>query len=507
MSPPTDQEIPAVTRGDVARGAGLVGLSRMGSLIEAVAQPLYVGMFGLAGYGIYVVLWGAVNLVSNLVDLSMTSALQRVVPGEADEARVHAAVKAAFLFALVPALLIAAMVTLNAAAVASIFSTAPEDAATLPRAVALFAWALPLWTFVEVATSAARARRAFGPEIRLRIFWEQIARLVFAAGFFLLGFQRLGLMAAHLSSLALTALLCVPLLGRYYDLGLLVRAPLSAPLARALLGTGLALLPANLARRLLIDAPPLLLNLMLPGTRGAVAAGLFEIARKISTIPLGVRQAFQYVMAPLSSAQAGADRAAIGPLYRFACRVSTALVVPLAGLLIFAGADILSVYREEARAALPLLTILVAARAVEAVVGPATPIVEMTGHRALPVVNSLVGLAVWAALAWALVPAIGALGMAWAVAAATIAVAAAATLELHVSDRLSPFDRKLLLGLGVALSGVALMALAASLLHGPARFAAVFLLWAAASWCALRFGLTRSDRDALGGFAERLRLL
>ena len=49
---------PAVTRGEVARGACLAGLSRAGALIEALAQPLYIWLFGLATYGVYVVLWG-----------------------------------------------------------------------------------------------------------------------------------------------------------------------------------------------------------------------------------------------------------------------------------------------------------------------------------------------------------------------------------------------------------------------------------------------------------------
>ena len=166
-----------VTRGEVARGAGLAGLARASSLIEAVAQPLFIWLFGLATYGLYVVLWGAVSFTSNIVDLSMTNALQRVVPAEREEARVAAAVKAALLIAVVPALLIALLVTLNADAIAALVSAAPEDRPTLPTAIALFAWTLPLWTFVEVATSAARARRAFGPEIRLRLFWEQIARI------------------------------------------------------------------------------------------------------------------------------------------------------------------------------------------------------------------------------------------------------------------------------------------------------------------------------------------
>lgn len=496
----------AVTRGEVARGAGLAGLARTGALIEAVAQPLYTWLFGLAAYGIYVVLWGAVNLLANLIDLSMTSALQRVVPNE-DEAGAHGAVKFALLVSVVPAAAAAAAIAWFAADIAPVFSAAPRDAARLPQAIALFAWALPLWTFVEVATSAARARRAFGPEIRLRILWEQVARIVFALGFFAAGWGGVALMAAHLCSLALTALLALRLLGRYYDLRLLLAAPMPRPLAANVLLSGLALLPSNLSRRLLIDAPPVILNLMLPGSRGAAAAGLFEIARKISTVPHIVRQAFQYVLGPLSSAQARADRGQIAPLYRFASRVSTALVVPLGGLLIFAGADILSIYRPEVREALPLLWILVAARVLEAIVGPAATIVEMTGHRILPLVNSLLGVALWALLAWTLTPGEGALGMAIAVAAATLVSAYAATLELGISDRLSPFDRKLFQALAVAGLGVGAMALAEQLSSGPARFAGILLLWAATSWLALRYGLGRDDRLALGGLARTLRLV
>ncbi|HEY0113111.1 MAG TPA: lipopolysaccharide biosynthesis protein [Allosphingosinicella sp.] len=501
------QPASGVSRSEVARGAGLAGLSRASSLIEAVAQPLYIWLFGLATYGLYVVLWAAISLASNIADLSMTSALQRVVPGEEEEDRALSIVKGAFLVSLLPTTLIALAVTLSADWLAALLSAAPEDRASLPGAIRLFVWALPLWTFVEVATSAVRARRAFGPEIRLRIFWEQIARILFALVFFTIGVGSIGMMAAHLCSLTLTAALCVPLLGRFYDLKRLVRAPIRIRPLGGLVWTGIALLPGGVSRRLLIDAPPLLLNLMLPGTRGAVAAGLFEIARKIATVPLSVRQAFQYVMAPLSSAQAKADRAQIAPLYRFASRVSTALVVPLCGLLIFAGVDILSLYRPEARAALPLLYILVAARGLEAIVGPATPIVEMTGHRLLPLVNSLIAVLIWALLAWLLVPKMEAAGMAIAVAGATVASTYAATLELQLADRLSPFDRKLFLGLFVALIGVAAMGGAAQVLGGPIRFAAVSILWAIASWLALRFGLVRSDREALGGLARRLRLI
>jgi O-antigen/teichoic acid export membrane protein len=500
-------DTPAVTRGEVARGAALAGLSRLGAVIEAIAQPLYTWLFGIATYGLYVVLWAAVSLATNLLILSMNSALQRIVPSKENEAEVHGAVKFALILPVGLAVLVALVVTVEARDVAALVSAAPEDAARLPTAIALFAWALPLWTFIEVSTAAARARRAFGPEIRLRIFWEQVARILFALGFFLIGFRSYGLMLAHLSSLALTAALCVPLLGRYYDLGLLVRAPIPAHLVRELMATGLGLFPADLSRRALIDAPGILLNQMFPGAAGATAAGLFEIARKLSTIPLIVRQAFQYVLAPLSSAQARADRSEIAPLYHFAGRVSTALVVPLAGLLIFAGVDILSVYRPEAQAALPILYILVAARGIEAIVGPASVVVEMTGHRLLPLFNSLIAVTVWLTLGLTLAPNYGPLGMAIAVGAATVASTYAATIELRVSDGLSPFGRTLLKGLAIALAGVAVMAAAEHVTSGPVRFLSVLAIWAATSWLALRHGLTRDDRLALGGFSRKLRLV
>jgi O-antigen/teichoic acid export membrane protein len=501
-APPDD----AVTRGEVARGAGLVGLSRAAALIEVVSQPLFIWLYGLPTYGIYVALWAAINFAENVVDLSLTSALQRIVP-TGDEEEAHAAVKAALLVTVLPAAAIALLVTLNAGWVASFFSAAPADKATLATAVALFAWGLPLWTFIEISTSAARARRAFGPEIRLRLFWEQIARIAFALGFFGLGAGSLGLVLAHLGSLTLTALLCVPLLARFYDGRRLLRARIGGRAFRLLLTTGLALLPSNASRRFLVDGPAVIINILLPGERGAIAAGLFEIARKLATLPLAVRQAFHYVMAPVAAHQARADRARIAPLYRFASRLSTALVVPLAGWLAFAGPDILSIYRPEVMAALPLLYILVAARAAEAIVGPATPIVEMTGHRVLPLVNSLVGVASWAILSLWLVPRYGAPGMAAAVGFATVAIAYMATLELQLTERLSPFDRKLFLGLGVALAGVGLMALAADATRGPVRFACVTSLWALASWSAVRLGLVRGDREALGAVARKLRLV
>jgi ribulose-phosphate 3-epimerase len=70
---------------------------------------------------------------------------------------------------------------------------------------------------------------------------------------------------------------------------------------------------------------------------------------------------------------------------------------------------------------LPLLYILVSARALESIVGPASTIVEMIGHRGLPLLNSFIAVALWLGLAFWLAPDSGATGMAWAIAIATVA--------------------------------------------------------------------------------------
>ncbi len=500
---------PAVSTSEVAKGAGLAALSRLGALIEVIAQPAYTWMFGLTGYGVYVVLWAAINILANILDLAMGQALQRIVPAEQDRVREHGAVRFALLTGTALGVLAAAAITLSANWLAGFVASAPVEAAGLPHAIALFAWSLPLWIFIEIATAAARAKRAFGPEIRLRIFWEQVARLVFASGFYFTGFGLNGLLLGHLLSLALTAILSGQLLGRYYDLGLLWRAPMPPVIRRSVLYSGAAMMPPAIARRAYNDLPPILLNLMIPGAAGATAAALFGIARKIASIPLIVRQSFLYVLSPLASAQAAVDRRAMLPMYRFSTHMSLLLAVPLTGLMILLASDMLSAFAPGSAAALPVLIVLLVARAGEAVIGPATPIVEMVGHRALPLVNSVTGLTLWLFLAIWLVPAYGAYGMALAVSAAVVVTAWVAVVELKLSDGLSPFGtgfwRAVVIG-AVTIGLLWLLGEALAPFGMQVRALGLFAAFWPLLWLGLKLGLDTADKAALGKFGQKLRL-
>jgi O-antigen/teichoic acid export membrane protein len=103
---------PAVTSRSVARGLGTTVLARLGAVVEIVAQPLYVLMFGLAGYGLYAVLWAAVNLLENIFDMGMTSAMQRTVPQSAGDAEAAAALRTAMIFGVGPCIIVAALVAI-----------------------------------------------------------------------------------------------------------------------------------------------------------------------------------------------------------------------------------------------------------------------------------------------------------------------------------------------------------------------------------------------------------
>ena len=123
-------------------------LARAGGIIEIVSQPLYVWLFGLPTYGLYMVLWSAVNLIENIADMGMTSALQRVVPQAKDDAERAAALRQAMLLGLIPCIAVALIASLGAPWIAEIVNVAAKDRAELATGITIFAWALPFWAYV-----------------------------------------------------------------------------------------------------------------------------------------------------------------------------------------------------------------------------------------------------------------------------------------------------------------------------------------------------------------------
>ena len=386
------EEALLAVRRKVARGASSVALSRLGALVEVVSQPAYTWMFGLPTYGLYMVLWSLVNIGENIFDLGVTSGLQRLLPRTDDPGERARTVRAALLLGILPNLAAATVTCLAAPAIAPLLNVAAGDQARLVTAIRLFAWALPLWATIEVATSAVRACHAFGPEVRVRLFWEQVTRLIAAALLCAAGVGTLGLLLAHLASLTLTAGAALSLLNRYVPLRDILRERAGSAIIADMAASSLSVLPANILGRAFSDVATVLANLLAPGAAGASAAAIYAIARKVASIPQIVRQTFGYVLGPIAAAAARGERATLQSLYDFAVRLSLLLALPTCATLIAAGPAILGLFAKGAQAGLPILVVLTASRGIEATIGPASSIQQVIGSRYYPLLNSAIAI-------------------------------------------------------------------------------------------------------------------
>ncbi len=502
---------PAVTNRHVARGLGTTVLARLGAVVEIVTQPLYVLMFGLAGFGLYAVLWATINLIENIFDLGMTSAMQRTVPQSATDAEAAAALRTALLFGVGPCLIVAALIAIFAADLAPWLNVAEKDRALVTPAIQIFVWALPLWAFVEIATSALRARMVFGAEIRLRIVWEQVMRVVFAVLFFAVGFGLEGLFIAHLCSLAVTAILSVRLLRRHYSFGDLLHGGRGSEVERNTFWAGLSILPSNIITRLFGDAPALILNLMLPGASGAAAAGLFTIARKLSSVVQLVRIAFAYVMAPLAASAERGGREQVADIYAYATRLISAIALPMAAVLAAGSSSLLSLFGAQAHVAQGAVIILLLARAAEAVLGISLPVLQVVAAFRHQLTASLFGVLVAVGAGWLLVDHVDALtGVTLAMSVGLVVMAGIPMLQLAIGEGLHPFDHQFPM---VALRGLAItivagvLALLVSRLPDAVALPLIIAIAVGAIWLSVRFGLPYADRASLGKTGRRLRLI
>ncbi|RYD89568.1 MAG: polysaccharide biosynthesis protein, partial [Sphingomonadales bacterium] len=339
---------------------------------------------------------------------------------------------------------------------------------------------------------------------------EQVMRMVAAVALFALGADTLGLLIAHLCSLAITCILSTRLLARYYRLDLVLRQSSGATTSAQTFLAGISQLPSNIVARLFADAPPLILNAMIPGAAGASAAGLFAIARKIASGVQLIRQAFSYVMAPLASEAARHDKRHVAEIYGFATRLTIIVATPVACVIVGNGRAFLALFGHAAQAAYVALALLTFARLIDAVAGQAAAVQSVISRYHHPLVGSLIGLAVSLALGWMLLPEGGMDAMAVAVAAGMIVSMLTPVIQLWVHDRLHPFAPPFARAIAVAaLVGVAILAASDVLepLHHVIRIAIAAILLLGGVWLSGRFGLSHDDKIALGKTARKLRLL
>ena len=500
----------------VIRGAGLIFLGRLGALIEPATIFVFAKLYGVPTYGFFVLLWTVVQFVETLTDVGMTSCLQRFVPSQKSREDEHRVVRIALIVSTSVSVTTAIVIALAADWLAPLPSTDNVPLGVVASVIRVYAFAIPLWCFIDVATAAIRAQRVFGPEIRVRIFYEQGLRLVSGVLFFSIGWDTIyGLVVSHLLALAVAAFFAARLLMRFYDIRLLLpqRDALSSEIFREMRRYGSLIVFNNAGKKLYQFLPVTFLNALIPGAAGASAVAVYSVARKFASMLTVVRQTFEYVLAPFASDRHGkADMVGLHNVYAFATRMILSVFIPIATALIVLAGDFLGLIRPEFLAGVGALIVLTLGRGFEAASGPSSAVVEMIGLYRIPLINAFAGNLVAAVLCILLIPDFGITGGAMAAAIGLNVTAYMALAEVYFLHHLLPYDRKVARPLAVTVIGSGLFALAvtqAGAFGSIAKFSVaapgLILLY----YAVLNLGLSADDRTAIDpkGKLRRFRLI
>lgn len=440
-SSPPESENPAL-----AHGVQLAFLGRAGAFIEILSVFLFAQMYGSETFGLFFVLWSIAQPLAIISDFGMTMALQRFVPQESDEVQIGRVLKYALSISLSISTAVALILVFSAPELAKLINANERDSQHLVEIIRIYAWAVPLWCLIDVATAAIRARRVFGPEVRVRVFYEQGFRLVFGSLFFFLGYLSFGLFIAHLIGLLATVVLAFRLIHKYYGLHhLFARTGYDKAVIKEMITFSSSMIIPNLAKKWHSVLPVLFLNFLLPGARGAEAAGIYGVARKIVSVLNAFRESFEYVLAPMASAKnLMENRPQLREMYAFATRISLAAFIPTAVLVVCFRFELLRLSGSEFLQGTGAILVLALGRFFEVATGPASSIIAMIGRYRIPLFNAIGGIFTTAAIALWLVPNYGLTGGAVAAAAGISFMSLAAHLQVRLIHHMQPYDTGLI---------------------------------------------------------------
>lgn len=482
----------------IAKSAGVAFLGQSAAVIEALGLLAFTWLYPTDVFGIFLTLWAALKVLTAVTEFAMTTSQQRFTPASSGKQADAKILKAALMVSFVTSLIGATVIVIFAPDIAAYFNSGDVSKDTFTRIIRIYAWALPFWTLVEVVTASVRAKREFGPEIRIRIAYEQGLRLFAGVALFFIGFETFGLFYAHLFSIIVASLLALKLVGRFYNWRDVITARIDGPFLKEFLSFSAMMMPANFIKKMFIVGSVIIVNKAL----GADAAAIYGLGRHISSVLQIVHSSFEYVMAPFASLKnALAKKAELQSLYTFTTRLIAVLVLPFGVVLIYISRDILTVFRPDYAAATGVIIVLTAGRITEALMGTSAAVVEMLGHRALPLLNNALGLLTLFVLQYYLKVDYGIMGIAIATAAGFNVISILSLMEAYFIYDLSAWNRKtwhpLLVSLGLSIFMGVTFYLADYLPHYIHFSYALVSIFFALMFL-VRFGLSLEDAKALG---------
>ncbi len=421
----------------VARGAGFLAGGQLASnAVRFVMALMLARWLGADDYGLYILAVSVAFAVSSLASLGLDAAMERFVAvdvARGDAKGLSGSLQVGFTGTLAASVLLGGAVLFFADPIADHVFDEPRLESLLAVSAALTPLVATSTLLVAILLGFKRMdQAAFGDNLVQPL--ARCALLVAIAG--------LGMTPAR-AGVAMIASYVV-------SIAVMVRFVTRGPLAKArgggsrreIRGIGAFAFPfwfAGVMRIARVRLQPLLL-----GAFGSAAnVGVFTIVTSAGALArianLSINKALRPTLAQLFDE---GDYREVQRLYATTTRWTLAANLPVFLILVLLTEPLLAVFGREFTAGVSALVIVAIAELVNAATGVCGPVIAMSDHNRMKVVNSVVWVGVSLAATVVLIPPFGVLGAAVAILVSTTVINVIRVIELWVLMRIIPWDRR-----------------------------------------------------------------
>jgi O-antigen/teichoic acid export membrane protein len=421
-----------------AKGSGfLAGGSIFEFASRFVIALLLARGLGASGYGLYVLAISAAALFSGIALLGLDDAMVRyvaIMSGRRDDAGVRGTIEVGIVGSTVAAAVMGAVLFLSSGWLAeSLF-----DEPALGPLLRILAFIVPVLTVSNVLAGVARGLKrmdyvAYAENVVMSLVRMVGLGLLVIAG--LLTVEGAVILFA-ISDLAASVAMVI-LLGRSLPVRRLVGAPGRRDTA-SIVRFALPLWLSGMLRQFRRNIESLML-----GAMSAVSSvGIFAVAARINLVGHVTLLSLLVAVKPtLAELHDKGDRAGLAKLYATSTRWSFGLNLPFFVAVVLFAEPLLRVFGDSFAAGTTALIILSVAELANAATGTCGPLLDMTGHTRIKLVNSILWTVLLIGGGAVLIPRFGVTGAALATVLAVGTVNAITVIEVWVLERVQPYDR------------------------------------------------------------------
>lgn len=437
MSAHTEEERYDAYVGKVARGAGISSFGQgLGRALAYVIQIMLARMYGPGQLGLYALGVTIVGFANILAQFGMHNPLVRYVArfqAERDSARVRGTILLTLRVSLFLSLALSVLMFLGAGFLAGTVFGKP--ALEIPLKV--FAVSVPFLTLMSMALWATQGFQTVKYYSLVQLILQPLINLALIIGFYFVGAQLLGAVAAYVVSMAACSVLALYYLIRLFP-RLLDRNMPPVYESRAVFGDSSQVFVAVTAEYVNVWTGVAVLGVLATSED----VGIYNVAARTAMISSLVFMAFTQIFGPIIANLYTTGRLRdLEHLYGDVSRWIFMGGLAIFWIMVLLSTDILAVFGPEFVAGWAVMVVVAAGQLFSSSVGATNRVLLMTGHQRMYMVAMVAAAVTGLVASFALVPVFGILGAGISDAATTVLANVICLVAIRKTLNLWPYGR------------------------------------------------------------------